>query len=156
MPVELNPFDDEKLAQIREDQSDPIVQYYIVRSDIGMSVGKIGAQIAHGAQMFIFGYLKVCDLCKPMPSGGKPMLKRDITNKWMNESFRKVFLKAKTKDFEKIKEILDVFVVRDAGLTEVEPGSETIIVTWPMHKSTAPKQLKRLQTLKELLPDKDD
>lgn len=151
MPVEPSVFDDEKLTQVRGNEDDPIIQYYIIRTDVGMSLGKILSQVAHGAQMFVFGYLKACDKCKAFPAGGKPLLNKTITEQWLGDSFRtKVTVKAKTKDFEKIKELLDVFVVRDAGLTEVEPGTETVIVTWPMHKSVVPKVLQRLRLLKEL------
>jgi PTH2 family peptidyl-tRNA hydrolase len=137
MPVEPNEFDDERLIKIRESQEDPIVQYYIVRTDLGMSVGKIGAQIAHGAQMFAFKYANTAD----------PDLVAFV-EKWRNGSFRKVVLGGNAKDFEKIKNELMVFSVRDAGLTEVDPGSETILVTWPMLKSTRPKVLTKLQVLK--------
>jgi peptidyl-tRNA hydrolase, PTH2 family len=147
MPTEPNPFDDKKLAQIRADQSDPIVQYYIVREDVPMSVGKVCAQIAHGAQMFLFGYFELKSKSTAIPWGGAPMLKVEITDKWRAGSFRKVVLKGDTKEFEKIKEELDVFVVRDAGLTEIDPGTETVLVTWPMLKSKQPKVLARLQVL---------
>lgn len=148
MSVEPNAFDDKALADIRANQEDPIQQYYIVKSDANMTLGKICTQVAHGAQMFILGYHNICNIQVPIDTNRK--LKKDITEQWLNGSFRKIFVKAKTKDFEKIKEALDVFVVRDAGLTEVEPGTETLIVTWPMHKSSAPKILQRLRLFTEL------
>lgn len=150
MPVEPNPFDDAKLAQIRAEQDDPIIQYYIVRTDVPMSIGKIGAQIAHGAQMFVFSFVDMKFRSSVKPAGGRPLVLTQITEKWINGSFRKVFLGGKKKDFEKIKKEINVFLVRDAGLTEVEPGTETVLVTWPMKKSQQPKVLKRLQVLKNL------
>lgn len=138
MPIEPNPFDDERLAQVRAEQGDPIVQYFIVRTDIPMSVGKIGAQIAHGAEMFVLKYNQYSTDEDP-----KVVLARE----WFDGSFRKVVLGGKKKDFEKIIAELPVFLVRDAGLTEVEPNSETVLVTWPLLKSTAPKCISRLQTL---------
>lgn len=154
MPVEPNPFDDAKLAQIRADQDDPIVQYYIVRKDVPMSIGKVCAQIAHGAQMFLSEYYNLKrNMNKPF--GGRPLLLTRITERWMAGSFRKVVLGAKEKDWEKIKKELDVFVVRDAGLTEVESGTETVMVTWPMKKSTQPKVLAKLQVLKSVLSPED-
>lgn len=148
MPVEINPFDDERLAKIRSSQEDPIAQYYIVRKDIGMSVGKACAQVAHAAQMFVFRYLE-------MKSGNVAPQSRyvqliDNTSKWISGSFRKIVLGGTAKDFEKIKAELQVFVVRDAGLTEIEPGTETVIVTWPILKSEQPKILSRLQVLKDI------
>jgi peptidyl-tRNA hydrolase len=72
----------------------------------------------------------------------------EIVDEWFNTSFRKVVLGGKKKDFGKIISELNVFLVRDAGLTEVEPNSETVLVTWPMRKSAQPKCLSRLQVLK--------
>ena len=151
MPVEPNYFDDERLIKIRESQEDPIVQYYIVRTDLGMSVGKIGAQIAHGAQMFAIRYasLKFLETDENIEyvAPGKSKLIR-MAKEWFEGSFRKVVLGGNAKDFEKIKNELDVFLVKDAGLTEVEAGSETVLVTWPLLKSTRPKVLKKLQVFK--------
>ncbi len=147
MPVEPNPFDDERLIKIRESQEDPIVQYYIVRTDVPMTIGKVCAQIAHGAQMFAFSYSsqRLLEIVE-----GKMSEKTERTHEWIKGSFRKVVLGGKAKDFERIKEELDVFLVRDAGLTEVERGTETVLVTWPMLKSTQPKFLQRLRVLDAL------
>jgi PTH2 family peptidyl-tRNA hydrolase len=150
MPVEYNPFDDNRLADIRAEQGDAIVQYYIVRTDLNMSAGKIGAQIAHGAQMFILSYNR--SYTHWSVTGITPYTLRLsnllLTKEWLEGSFRKVVLGGKKKDFEKIKNELNVFLVRDAGLTEVEPNSETVLTTWPMKKSEQPKVLSRLQVLK--------
>ena len=145
MPIENTPFNDTKQDHVNHD--DPIVQYYIVRKDITMSTGKVCAQIAHAAQMFFQAYIQQKQaLC--IPKGGKPLIYTTLTEKWMAGNFCKVVLAGKKKDFEKIKKTLDVFVVRDAGFTEIQPGTETVIVTWPMLRSKRPKILKRLQTLK--------
>jgi peptidyl-tRNA hydrolase, PTH2 family len=149
MSVQPNSFDDSKLVKIRAEQEDPIIQYYIVRTDVPMSIGKVCSQIAHAAQMFTFGYLDMKKKCSCIPSGGKPLLLTRITEQWMEGSFRKVVLGGKKKDFDKVKEKLDVFLVRDAGLTEIDFGTETVLVTWPIRKSQQPKLLSRLRLLKE-------
>ena len=141
MPIEPNPFDDERLAQVRAEQGDPLIQYYIVRTDIPMSAGKIGAQIAHGAQMFVLRYETLTERHKTEMTPLKPEYEALL-------GVVKVVLGGKKKDFEKIIAELSVFLVRDAGLTEVEPNSETVLVTWPIRKSAQPKCLSRLQTLK--------
>lgn len=152
MPVEYNPFDDEKLIQIRESQEDPIVQYYIVRTDVPMSVGKVCTQVAHGAQMFAFEYIsrRMNYISNGLNLVEDTDLKLELTKKWKEGSFRKVVLGGKAKDFEKIKKELDVFLVRDAGLTEVESGTETVLVLWPQLRSKCPKILKRLRVLNTL------
>lgn len=139
MPVWDNLYDDEKLASIRKDQKNPYIMYFVIKKSLNMSAGKIAVQIAHAAQMMIFWYnqLKVqnFDMTKDFDT-------------WKNESFRKVSLVAKDNEFEKIKQELHCVVVKDAGLTEVDPGSETVLAIWPMRKDDRPKLLKKLQTLK--------
>src|SRR5512142_530504 len=120
MPVEQNPFDDERLAKIRAEQGDPIVQYYIVRTDLQMSTEKVGAQIAHGAQMFILGYQRVLDnwirqAARSVALGGESVPRPEriqLVQDWLDGSFRKVVLGGKQKDFERIKAELSVFLVR--------------------------------------------
>ena len=68
---------------------------------------------------------------------------------WLNSSFRKVVLRAKDKEWDKIKEACpNHVVVVDAGLTEIPAGSETVIGLWTMHKSERPKIIQKLQVLK--------
>lgn len=139
MPIEPDTFDANKIIL---EQKDPIIQYYIVRKDIKMSRGKMCAQVAHGAQKFIMTYLERVN--------SNPIRYWDdlaLITTWINEGYRKVFLGGKQKDFEKIKEELFIFSVTDAGLTEIESGTETLLVTWPMLKSQRPKVISRLQLL---------
>jgi PTH2 family peptidyl-tRNA hydrolase len=146
MPVEPNPYDDEKLAEIRAGQEDPYVQYFIVRKDLEMGPGKIAAQVAHGAVMFAFRYK---DLQREWscPPDFSRVRKIEVTNRWARESFRKRVKKASKKEFEKIREEFDCFLVRDAGLTEVESGSETVLALWPMLDSKTPGIIRKLRLL---------
>lgn len=150
MAIEPNPYDSDALVAARASQDDPIKQYIIVRRDVGMSWPKALAQVGHGIAMFDEGYNKLRERFKSFgPHGGDRFLKKEITDKWREESFRKITLAGKTKDFEKIKNDpnLSVFLVVDAGLTELEPGTETVMVTWPMRESNTPKVIKRLRAL---------
>jgi len=142
--IEENKFTD--LAGIRKSQEDPIVQYYIVNKDLDMTPGKIAAQVAHGAQMFLSKYFEIKQK-QSYPIGGKYAIYAEICDAWFLSSFRKVVLTAKKKDFDRVKELLDVFLVVDAGLTQVESGSETVLVSWPMLKSKQPDVLKKLRVL---------
>ena len=144
MPVEPNLYDDAKLAEMRASQEDPLVQYIIVRKSLlkTMSRGKLGAQIGHAVGMHLLRYHHL-----------KPMILKDgdkvaNTDAWIKQSFRKVVLVANDSKWEKIKEELDCFVVKDAGLTEVDPGTETVIALWPMLRRKAPKLIQKLQVLK--------
>lgn len=154
MAVEPNPYDRPDLLDLRKNQGDPIVIYLIVRKSLGMDVGKIAVQVGHGVGMLMgrFWQLSEQELEGAEELPEKESMKWQITSEWLATSYRKIAVEAKDKDWEKIKEVTDVFLVKDAGLTEVAPGSETLMVTWPMRKSEAPKVIQRLQALKTRLP----
>lgn len=146
MPVINNPFDNEKLAAIRAEQTDPLVQYFIINKDLKMSPGKSAAQVAHAANMFCDFYHTEYDrLMSSWPRGGHEWSRILVSKRWREESYRKVILVAKATKFAKIKEELECFLVRDAGLTEVDPGSETVLALFPIKKSKAPNIIKRLR-----------
>jgi len=149
VPIEPNPFDRPDLLDLRKNQGDPIVIYLIVRKSLNMDVGKIAVQVGHGVGMLMGRYRELHHREVYVPTSD---WKCQITAEWLATSYRKIAVVANDKDWEKIKEQIDVFLVKDAGLTEVEPGSETVLVTWPMRKSTAPKLLQRLQSLKTRIP----
>lgn len=139
----------------RASQEDPIIMYLIVRESLGMSIGKTAAQCAHAAQMLLINYFDCEADARNNPTHVyQQLISEDrlrIFEKWLNSSFRKVVLRADDKEFEKIKSELpknNIAVVVDAGLTELVPGSETVIGVYPMHKSQVPKCIKRLQVLK--------
>jgi len=156
MPIEPNPYDRPDLLDLRKNQGDPIVLYIIVRKSLGMDVGKIAAQVGHGVGMLLGRYHVLADGLDHdlwakdfIEEATRKVL---ITSEWLKTSYRKVVLEANDKDWERLKEQLDVFLVKDAGLTEVDPGSETVLIPWPMKKSEAPKIIQRLQVLKTRVP----
>jgi PTH2 family peptidyl-tRNA hydrolase len=154
MPIEQNPYDRPDLLDLRKNQEDPLVLYIIVRKSLGMDVGKIAAQVGHGVGMLMgrFSELERKVESRSLAFTHPDYSKWETTTRWLQTSYRKVVLEANDKDWEKIKDLLDVFLVKDAGLTEVEPGSETILIPWPMKKSEALKIIQRLQVLKTRVP----
>ncbi len=149
MPVEKNPYDDEDKAWERVNQEDPWVLYLVVRKSLNMGAGKIASQCGHVVGMIYEKYM----ILDSLDRGGDLTSENDAHSlldfdSWRQESYRKVALEADDKNWEKLKNELPVFVVKDAGLTSVAPGSETAIGLWPMKKSDAPKLIKRLQVLK--------
>lgn len=143
MPVEPNMYDDDELVQMRASQEDPIVMYIIVKKSLKMSAGKTAAQAAHGAQMIILRYHQLLN----EKSNIDELAKCANMETWLKKSFRKIVLKASDIEFEKAKKELHCVVVRDAGLTELDPKTETVICTWPIKKSSRPSFLKRLRVL---------
>lgn len=108
------------------------VVYVVVRESLGMSRGKIAAQTAHVMAL----------LCHYDPSG---------MSKWTRESNRKLIVKgADEKDWAKLQSsTFEGAVQRDAGLTEVDPGTETVVAFFPFEEVETPKLIKRLRLLKE-------
>jgi PTH2 family peptidyl-tRNA hydrolase len=143
-------------------QEDPIVLYIIVNYDLGMGVGKTAAQVGHAVEMVNNSYYELkktsaklqYQVMQYQNESAKTLYadmsrKLSIMGEYMNSGHRKVVLKAESKDWVKLKEeIKDMYLVRDAGLTEIAPGSETCIGLWPLRKSQANKIIKRLQVLK--------
>ena len=139
----------------RANQEDPIVMYLVVRTSLEMSIGKTVAQGGHAVQMLQLKYGVLNQACNWVAAAHGDEAAKNISEavmlyqEWMGKSFRKVVLACKDKDWEKIKAAdPNHVVVVDAGLTEIEAGSETVIGLWPMHKSKAPKAVQRLQVLK--------
>jgi len=151
----------------RANQADPIVMYLIIRESLEMSPGKIAAQCAHASQMLTLKYLHAkikhddsisttwfklwntlrAFFGKSAEEQVKPDL--DIFEAWLDTSFRKVVLRADDHRFERLRaENPNHVVVVDAGLTEIAPGSETVLGLWPMYRSTCSKYLGKTQVLK--------
>ncbi len=97
-------------------------QAIVVRTDLGMGKGKIAAQVAHAAvSAYVFA-----ETFDPM-----------LADKWMREGAKKVVLKVDSE-----KELLELFekakakglprsLIRDAGLTQIPPGTITAIAIGP-------------------------
>lgn len=157
MPI-MNLCDDSNKIQARQDQEDPWIMYLIVRESLNMTPGKIAAQVGHAVGIMYEYYLFFLFQIDTMYHSVIPEEKIqklenfllpniESFNQWKNNSFRKVVLKASDKEWEKIKQQLDCYLVIDAGLTQIESGSETVIGLWPMLKSSAPPLVKRLRLL---------
>jgi peptidyl-tRNA hydrolase len=124
------------------ENDDPIVLYLIVRESLNMSCGKIGAQIGHGVQHILIHYFRAQVLKVKAHNDDKfPAEELEhikITTEWLSNSSTKIVKVATDEEWVQIKEeYKDYDVVKDAGFTEVAPGSETLITLWPQHKSKA-------------------
>ncbi|EGD71934.1 MAG: hypothetical protein CSMARM5_0039 [Candidatus Parvarchaeum acidophilus ARMAN-5_'5-way FS'] len=115
-----------------------IKQVIILRKDLNMGVGKMVAQGAH-ASLMSFLYVKT-----QYP---------DITNEWLSKGETKIVLKINSEEeFESIKSALKISkipykVVKDAGQTQVPPGSETAIGIGPYYSDDIDNVTKKLKLL---------
>ncbi len=113
-------------------------QVIVVRGDIEMSRGKIAAQVAHAA-------------CEAFENARK-MVPR-IWSSWREEGGKKVVLVASEKELLEIykkAEILNIprALIRDAGLTELPPGTLTAVAIGPFDGEKIDKITGHLKPLK--------
>lgn len=97
-------------------------QVMVVRKDLNMSPGKLAVQVAHASVSAV-----------EEARNKKP----DWLKYWKKEKQKKVVVKAETEQrLERLKERakkLDIpsYLIRDAGLTELEPGTSTVLGVGP-------------------------
>lgn len=108
--------------------------YLIVNSDLQMSVGKIASQTAHGTQYIMEYYLK-----HPDQQGSYRDYKLDGSTKIILKAPEKKLLEVHRKYPD------SSFLVMDAGRTEIQPGSITVLAFLPMDDQLP--ELKRFRLL---------
>lgn len=94
----------------------------VVRSDLKMGTGKVAAQCCHAC----LGLYKA-------------QVKKDLPRlqAWEKSAYKKVVLKCNSEnDMLKIAEVarskkLEYYIVRDAGRTQIAPGSKTVLSIGP-------------------------
>ncbi|MFH1623196.1 MAG: peptidyl-tRNA hydrolase Pth2 [Candidatus Aenigmatarchaeota archaeon] len=113
----------------------PYKQAIVVRKDLKLGAGKLAAQVAHAS---VGSMKKAC---------------RSAVEAWEDEGAKKVVLKidgiARLMELQKKASAkrLPVFVVRDAGLTQVEKGTATCIGIGPAEEAKVDEITKMLKLL---------
>lgn len=147
----------------KSNENDHLVMYFIVRESLNMSLGKTAAQVGHAAQMILLEYFSMKSIQNTILFDSTEEMD-EFKNKlyrmqhWLNDkidwlenniksSFRKVILRADEKEWVKIKNELKPIIVVDAGFTELEPNTETVMVLFPLFKNECPKAIKKLQCI---------
>ena len=110
-------------------------QVILVREDLKLPKGKLGAQVAHASV--------------------DATLKSDkkIVDAWKKEGAKKVVLKVKDeKELFRYKQMaedigLKTALIKDAGLTEVEPGTTTCLGVGPVQEKDVDKITGKLKML---------
>ena len=117
-------------------------QVIVVRKDLKLSCGKIAVQVAHGSTMLILEILESSN------EKWKSWLRE-----WINEGQKKVVLKVDNLDellklYEKAKELnLPCVIIKDAGLTEIPPGTITVLAIGPAPEELVDKVTGHLKLL---------
>ena len=119
-------------GKLEEQSDDELIEYFVVNSELNMSLGKTAAQVAHVATIIaVKHYLN----------------KWDYFHEWYENNQKKIILQGKQKDLEKLIE-QGFYYIRDIGCNEVLPNSLTCCGLPPMPRSEAQKYIKRLQLYK--------
>jgi PTH2 family peptidyl-tRNA hydrolase len=96
---------------------------------------------------------KKCVQCCHASLGAYRNANEEIIDKWGSEGEKKVVLKVKSKEelleiFERVKkERIPCFLVKDAGLTELKPGTITALGIGPEEEEKLDKITKNLKLL---------
>ena len=103
-------------------KDDEIKQVILVRADLDMGKGKLGAQIGHAVMLSFLDAQK---------------LDKGVTNEWLSSGQKKIVLKV--DDEESLRKLFAAFkfkkipcaLVEDAGLTQLPPGTTTTLGIGP-------------------------
>lgn len=120
--LQLNPF----LHQVQEEEEEEYKLVLIVRTDLKMSPGKVASQCVHAA-LGAFRRIGYIDF--------------NLCQKWQMQGEKTVCLKC--NDVAEVNRLcaeaeragLVVYAVHDAGRTEVEPGTRTVVAIGPNTKT---------------------
>ncbi|MFX0071111.1 MAG: peptidyl-tRNA hydrolase Pth2 [Candidatus Hermodarchaeota archaeon] len=101
-------------------------QVILIRTDLGMSTGKKCAQACHAS-------VSSCNVVR--------RINKKVWKDWINSGQKKVVLKVESK--EKLNEIysliqkhkLPCYLIKDAGLTQLDPGTTTALGIGPAKSS---------------------
>ena len=117
-----------------------LVQYYIVDHSLSMRRGKAAAQVAHAAEKALLAGQQEQNTVGWYDTPYTQWLEGDLRTK--------VVLKGTTADLQRaLDEIPNTLEIRDAGLTEIEPNTRTVVVLPVMSKENAPSWVQQLSLL---------
>ena len=117
-------------------------QAILVRTDLGMSKGKIAVQCSHAS---VSSVLRVQEQDR--------VLNKATIKEWSLQGMKKVVLKVSGKETlfkyktEAEKAGLKCAVVKDAGLTEIAPGTYTALAIGPELETKIDKVVGKLDAL---------
>ena len=110
------------------------IMYIVINNELGMSKGKIAAQVSHAA-------VRASHIYK--------MLYEEKWKKWFDVHSTKIVLKSDEATMIKILSMSSIITagVRDEGRTEVAPGSLTALALVPMERERVPDIIKEMKLL---------
>lgn len=118
--------------------------WLVVRTDLGMSPGKLAVQAMHAAATL---HLELADFDP------------ERLTAYLKEATPKICVKVSSlAELNRVAEearkaVIPYCTIRDAGRSEVDPGTKTVCLFGPAYREELPPFLKRLQVLKETTHD---
>jgi len=96
-------------------------QVIVVRSDLKLGKGKLAAHVSHAS---LAGYRAVREK------------ELKVVEEWEKEGEKKIVVKVESEKelfelYEKVKKEIPSVVIRDAGFTQIAPGTVTCLVVGP-------------------------
>jgi len=112
-------------------------QVIVVRSDLKLGKGKLAAHVSHAS---LAGY-KLVKESNP-----------EIVEEWEREGEKKIVVKVNAERelfelYEKIKKEIPCTIIRDAGFTQIAPGTVTCLVVGPWKDEEVDRFTKDLKLL---------
>jgi peptidyl-tRNA hydrolase len=109
---------------------------YLIRRDLPLSLNKWCAQVSHGAQKITEDFF----------CGKKSAEEKEAYKQWTEDCYTKIVLLCPEDKWEILKNLpLRKIGIKDAGFTEIPPGTETVLAFWPLIKKNAPKEIQELK-----------
>lgn len=123
-----------------------IVMYLIARTDLGMSSGKLAAQVGHGVQLA----MRKAEQNNPFDDDASAL------QRWEANDYPKIVLGGDKRDFERMLKLAGesqavgsrLVRVVDNGRTEIPEGSITVLAFVPMRRVLGKQWFKRLRLYK--------
>jgi peptidyl-tRNA hydrolase, PTH2 family len=112
-------------------------QAIVIRSDLGMGKGKLAGQTAH-ASVSAYNIARAKD--------------KEAAREWEEEGQKKIVLKVQSEGellalYEAMKRVIPCALIRDAGHTQLEPGTLTCFGAGPADEAVINKFTKELKLL---------
>jgi PTH2 family peptidyl-tRNA hydrolase len=102
------------------------IMYIFINTSLKMSAGKVAGQVGHLVQQIIEDVITLGN------NSNKKYKKYKKYIEWKNEGCTKIILKATLEQINELKKRGDIYYVLDAGKTQIEPGSLTVVGFCPM------------------------
>ncbi len=128
-----------------------VKQYIIIRTDLGMSIGKTAAQASHASMKVFFDKMETCVYDDKVKSFS--FLASEEESKWIEGRFTKIVKKVKNESqlLKVYQQALDaglnVSLIKDAGLTELVGENYTAVAIGPNYVNKCEEIVKKLQNL---------